>query len=170
VQPLFAAAGIPTKSKTLCRLLQFGMSGPADRRIKHQLLTTHFGLQQSTPFQSVDLDNNAILYDHSDLPETQVLQSIFHSLNHFLFVRLWRFCSVRRRSTVSRHVLHLTKFQNNPPDSLTCPQDNAVMDLVAERRKPSGEFTTHTHRRARALPLQTQRLCREKPCDAHYLP
>ena len=41
---------------------------------------------------------------------------------------------------------------NNHFDS---PASHAEKDLAAERRKPSGEFITQTHRRARALPLQT---------------
>ncbi len=43
------------------------------------------------------------------------------------------------------------------------------MDLVAERRKPSGEFKTHTHRRARALQLQTQRFRREEHLQCSLL-
>ena len=44
-----------------------------------------------------------------------------------------------------------------------CPQQgNAVKDFIAERRKPSGEFMTLTHRRARALPLKIRCCCGEK--------
>ena len=53
-----------------------------------------------------------------------------------------------------------------------CPQQgNAVKDFIAERRKPSGEFTTLTHRRARALPLQTQCYCGENSSQRdHSMP
>jgi hypothetical protein len=42
------------------------------------------------------------------------------------------------------------------------PTGNAVKHFEAERREPSGESITQTHRRARALPLQTQRFSGEK--------
>ena len=46
----------------------------------------------------------------------------------------------------------------------TCaaPLGNAVKHFEAERREPSGESMTQTHRRARALPLQTQRFAGKK--------
>ena len=43
---------------------------------------------------------------------------------------------------------------------------NAVKDFIAERRKPSGVFMTQTHRRARALPLETLCFCGEKSFTA----